>query len=295
MGGIQSVGIYASSSEVTIMALTEKGGKCRLTHFSQQEIPGSDFFNSKQTSSFQHLRTEFFSKKKGENNPVFFSFSPEPVVLRYFKMLKIPKREWGVAIRFEARKYIPFSMEKMESDFMVLPLEKNKNEMEVVLFAVERSCLEHLSLFLQEVGLTAQATETSWLSVLRLLKWNKQLRDKTNEGGILLSLEQDRLGIALFVSGVPYFSREVRWSSSIVDSSSPDIMESVAGEVRLAQEFHRKNFPEKSLTTLYSFGSWGSEKLNNQLSKECEITTIMVDPFLKIKGPLDFHVVYVYV
>lgn len=287
MGGEKSAGIHVSALDVTTIELTKRGTKFELTQLVQQTIPqGTEVLQRSEPGptaqvQLQQLKESF---KLEQGVSAFFSFSPESVVLRYFKMLKIPKKEWETAIRFEARKYLPFNMEQMNSDFIVLPPAKGSNDLEVVFFAVDQSYAQRWTRLVQETWGNITAIETSWLSVLRLLKWNQQLKGKEKEGGILLSLEPDRLGICLFLQGVPYFSREAKWISSIIDPSSPDLIESVAGEVRLAKEFHRKNFPVKELLAIYCAGSWANQAVIAELTKECEIAAVIVDPFLKLEG-----------
>lgn len=289
MGSGKSIGIHVGALDVTTIELTmtKRGAKFELRQLVQQTIPqGTEVFGRSEPGrtaqvQLQQLK-EAFKLEQGVST--FLSFSPESVVLRYFKMLKIPKREWEIAIRFEARKYLPFNMEQMNSDFIVLPPVKRSNDLEVIFFAVDQSYAQRWTRVVQEIWGNVAAIETSWLSVLRLLKWNQQLKGKEKEGGILLSLEPDRLGICLFLQGVPYFSREAKWISSIIDPSSADLIESVAGEIRLAKEFHRKNFPLKELSTIYCVGSWVNQSVVAELTKECEIATVMADPFLKLEG-----------
>lgn len=302
---MKAVGIYASSRDLSVVEITKEGAKCHLTQLVQETIPPEmKLFPSSldsdqpghseqpqkqdlpeedpnQSPVIQYLKESF---KTEEGVPVFFAFPPEPVILQYFKMLKIPRKEWGVAVRFEARKYLPFDLEQMSSDFAVLPFAKGLDQMEVIFFAVDQKYSRNWTSFLQRIGFGPEASETSWISVLRLLLWNQQLKKEAIKGGILVSVEPDRLGVGLFVEGVPYFSREIRWVSSIVDPDSPDLLESVAGDIRLAKEFHRKNFPRRELSHIYVFGTWSGPALNDGLSRECEMDVIEVDPFLKITG-----------
>ncbi len=297
MGGKKSVGIYASSTEINWVEMTKGGDQYELSQIVQQTSPpGTDFLallsvsqdNLKsdvksdlaQTTILEQLRDAF---RVEENHTAYFSFSLDTMVLRYFKMLKIPRREWGTAVRFEARKYIPFNMEQMNSDFIVLPLQKESNEMGVVFFAVDHAQAQGIFLFLQGAGLLPKSSEASWISVLRLLRWNGQLADQ-KQSGFLISLEPTRMGIGLFTEGIPYFSREIKWSSSIINVDSPDLLENITGEIRLAQEFHRKNFQGKEINTAYTFGLWASEELNEKLSRECEVKAVKIDPYLRAGG-----------
>ncbi len=286
---------------MTFVELAERGNKCQLTQFVQEAIPPSvELFDfspenlslDQQLSLFIGRLRDSFSprgeatgkqKQKREIPSLFLSFPQEKVVMRYFKMLKIPKREWQTAIRFEARKYLPFNMEKVNSDFILLPPQKRSAEMEVVFFAIDQSYSERFSLFFKELGWVSTAMETPSLSVLRVLKWNGQLQ-KSSPGGVLLSVEPERLGISLFIEGTPYFSREVRWTASMTEPCSSEMIESIAGEVRLASEFHRKNFPDRELSAVYPFGTFSNEEVAKELSAACEMKAFAVDPYLKISG-----------
>ena len=164
MGRTKSVGIYAGAQDFTLVEVTKRGGRDELTQLVQQTIPqGTQQLTlsslSADPKSLQASKNEPDSQRQQlkesfkleQETPLCFSYPAEPVLLRYFKMLKIPKKEWEVAIRFEARKYLPFNMEQMQSDFIILPLVKGSSEIEVVFFAVDQAYAQRWVSFLQEI------------------------------------------------------------------------------------------------------------------------------------------------
>ena len=93
--------------------------------------------NSGEKKSLDVLIIEAIKKVFKENNVkpdnVVTAISSEDIMVRYFQMPKIPKQEWPSAINFEAKRYIPFRMEEVVSDYQVIQRQPKASSMDVVL------------------------------------------------------------------------------------------------------------------------------------------------------------------
>ena len=59
---------------------------------------------------------------------VIVNLSLENAMLRYFQMPLIPEQEWRTAIKFEAKRHLPFNIEDIFFDFQVVKREETKRQ-----------------------------------------------------------------------------------------------------------------------------------------------------------------------
>lgn len=103
------------------------------------------------------------------NRKVVSTLSEEEAIVRYFQMPRLPRKEWNQAVRFEARKYIPFTLDELVSDFSVVEDKKDKGKMNVVFVAAKKDVVaRHLALF-TKANLKVDHLETLSVSFMRLL------------------------------------------------------------------------------------------------------------------------------
>ena len=60
------------------------------------------------------------------------------VILRTFKMPRLPEEEWATAIHFEGQKHVPFKLNEMIFDYCVLNPDDESPDMKVLFV-----CREH--------------------------------------------------------------------------------------------------------------------------------------------------------
>lgn len=131
----------------------------------------------------------------------------EAGIVRYFQMPKLPPRDQPTAIRFEAKKYLPFKLEELLSDFQVVIAKQDPNVMRVMFYAVKKELVAQYLQVLQEAGITPRSIETSLSSLTRALRRTRQL--EPGKTAALVFVDHDAASIAIVRDELVYLARNV--------------------------------------------------------------------------------------
>lgn len=220
----------------------------------------------------------------------------EEVIVRYFQMPHLPKKERHQAIRFEARKYIPFTLEDLVSDFFVLEEGRGKERMNVVFVAAKRQAVERHTLLLAKAGLQISHLEVLPFSFLRLLhRLNRIPKEKTIG---FVDVDASSSTITLVKQGLPYLVRHVSLESppeapegmetappppSETAAPTPEtpsliqdpLLEKLLDEVRLTLRYYQNQFPAEQVERLLFFGDRIRPGMEEALTKELKLPILI--------------------
>ncbi len=155
----------------------------------------------------------------------------EEVLFRFFSIPEMPKGEWEAAIKFEARKYIPFKTEALVWDYHVHPSPEN-HRLDIVFMAIQRQSYESIVNALRDAGITPAWIEPSTLSLARLVT---PVKDAPPEDfTCLINISDESAHIAIIKDGDPYLARDVslapRADIVAVDDAKEALEEQIAPE-----------------------------------------------------------------
>ena len=161
------VGLYVNQDTVDLVVLKTGLGGPKLIKFGQADIypkgeaqhsgeiipealAGSvsiahDGLSEKTKTKEEYIIEaikKVFRENKVKPGNVVTAIPSEEIMVRYFQMPKIPRQEREAAVSFEAKRYMPFRMEEVVSDFQVLPNKIVQNSMDVVFVAVKKDTIE---------------------------------------------------------------------------------------------------------------------------------------------------------
>lgn len=102
---------------------------------------------------------------------VVTAVSGQSVVVRTITMTAMNLRELKNSVRYEAERYIPYSVEDAQIDGVILrpSIPGDEKNMEVLLMAAPRDVVQKAENVIQKAGLSAQAIELEPIALLRLL------------------------------------------------------------------------------------------------------------------------------
>jgi len=98
-----------------------------------------------------------------------FCISGQDLVIRTFEIPQLPKDELSVAIKFEAKKYIPFKIDELDYDFQVMPNKRNKTNL-VLFVGIKKETLLSYTNISKQLNIKTLALEYSAFSIFRFLK-----------------------------------------------------------------------------------------------------------------------------
>ena len=137
----KTVGIFFSSQGVSIVEFAEKGKAKKyifspypkdITKPSDAATPKDNIFNVFLDSDEEIVA--FLSKciresrVDPENSDIVICIPNRDLIVRFFEIPPIPRKEISATIGFEIKKYIPFKMEDIAYDYQIHPQKKPKTE-----------------------------------------------------------------------------------------------------------------------------------------------------------------------
>ncbi len=207
----------------------------------------------------------------------------EEVIVRYFQMSALPKKEWDQAIRFEARKYIPFTLEDLVSDFFISEEKAEKGKMNVVFVAAKRQVVERHIALLTKASLQISHLEILPFSFMRLLQQLGQMPKEKTVG--IADVDGASCTITLLKNRLPYLVRHVSLETTTEQMQGEDpplpsesasseldpLLEKLLDEVRLTLRYYRNQFPTEEIERLLLFGDHMKVGIEENFSKELKL------------------------
>jgi len=176
------------------------------------------------------------------------------LIIRTFHMPVLPANELYAAVRFEAKKYIPFKVEDLIYDFQV-SLDKANRKNLVLFVGVKKENLDkYISIFAQ-LNIKVSCIEYAGFSILRLIQLAK-IREKGISAVVDIDLaEEDEVNFIVLENGFPLFSRDIILAGEAVYSEAvqpvkvdlAQSLEKLKVEMRISLDFYLRKFPTKNI------------------------------------------------
>jgi len=185
------------------------------------------------------------------------SLSGRDLIVRTFELPTLPPNELGNAVNFEAKKYIPFKVEDLVSDFQVEYDRRNRKNL-VLFVGIKKEALDKYLSILKQLNIKVNNIDYSAFSVLRLLK----LAGLGNRGVVAIIStdiqEEDEANFTVLENGFPVFSRDISLLSSSAggparpeEADSGMVLEKLKTEIRISFDYYHRKYPNKNIESVY--------------------------------------------
>ncbi|GEM_PF-5683094 len=301
------IGIYFGTENVDVLSLSGTFQNPKILTFARSRLPDEKTWRSQtrvegpeagipasstaaQESSQAIARViQTILPKLGVNAvKAFISIPAESVVIRYFQMPTIPSHERKMAIAFEAKKYLPFKLEELITDYEVVTRRSDPALMRVMFFGIKRSSVAMYSSLFQASGITPLCLEPAPISLMRLVRHTGQL--SSGQVAAILHMEHDSATISIARDDLLYLSRNV----SILPGgegmaggpeSPSDLLEALVNETRVSVDYYRRRFlGEPAVQKVIVFGQEMDSKRISDLAGALDLPVVPGNPFSKIAG-----------
>lgn len=136
------------------------------------------------------------------------------VIVKQLTLPLMDESEIANALRFEARKHVPFDVQSMVLDHQVLARNTSERKLDLLLAAVSQQRLERALAPLRELGVEADIVDASPLALANALGAAAREDLPAGEPQLLLDLGHHGSWLTLRQSAQPFFARRLEWGGA---------------------------------------------------------------------------------
>lgn len=195
-------------------------------------------------------------KNNVQADEAIVSISGKDLIVRTFEMPILPRQELDTAINFEVKKYIPFKIEDLISDFQY-QLDKGIQKMRVLFVGIKKDALDNYLNILNQLGIKIKSIEYSAFSILRLLKL-ANIKEKGIITVINIDLaKDDEANFVVLEDSFPLFSRDISLIGGYEEVIKADetqqgaILEKLKREIQISLDYYDRKFPGKNISKIF--------------------------------------------
>ena len=178
------------------------------------------------------------------------------LIIRTFEMPILAAGELPNAVNFEVKKYIPFKVADLVSDFQALPDRASRKNL-ILFVGLKRETLNRYLAILEQLKIKPVSIEYAAFSTIRFL----QLAGQKKKGvvGLLTAgfQEGDEINFTVLADGFPLFSRDINLTVGLADAIKPDnaqlseMLGKLKTEIRISLDYYHRKFPLKNIEKIF--------------------------------------------
>lgn len=220
-GGKKVVGLDVGSYQVKAVELRRSGNKLELVHFGVADVfPGGDPSAAATADLFQ-LKVNAIQQAMAQSRITakhsVSAVSGESIIVRYIQLPEMPEQELRNALRWEAEEYIPFSIEEVNLDSVVLGPSAVPGKVDVLLVSARKDLVnEHVDL-IRAANLIPLIVDVEGFAFLNCFEYN--YKPAPDECVCLVHIGADVTNINIYVSNSSRFSRDIGIAGNAVTQS----------------------------------------------------------------------------
>lgn len=215
------VGLDIGSSLVKVVQLRRGSKGIELERFGVAQIyPGGD----KGNMSIDPSKAKVDAIKRAladariTSKQVLSAVGGEPVIARYIQMHAMPEAELRNALQWEAEGYIPYEIDEVNLDSVILgPSSDGTNKVDVVLVAAKKDLIEDHLRMLRMADITTSCIDVTSFAFLNQFEYNA--RPSPEEVIALIDIGAVTTSISIFRGGVSRFSRDISIAGDTITNS----------------------------------------------------------------------------
>ena len=215
-----TVGLDIGSSIVKAVQLRRSGKGIELEKFGIAEIyPGGD--KKAAAESVRELKIAAVRKALQSANisakQAITAVSGESIIVRYIQLPDMPEDELKNALKWEAEEYIPFHIDEVNIDSVILGKTGEGGKVDVLLVSAKKELVnEHVDL-VRAVGLTPLIIDVDSFAFLNCFEVNYQ--PNPTDVIALINIGAEITSINIYIGGISRFSRDISIAGDTITTS----------------------------------------------------------------------------
>ncbi len=175
---------------------------------------------------------------------VNISFCGSATVIRYVNFLRMSKPELRQALKFEAQKHIPFSLDEVNLDAEILIDGLPENKMLVLIAALKKEFVQQRLKSLEAAGLRPNIIDIDSLALVNAFNFNyPKVEVPEGKSICLLNIGSTISNISIIDNGVPRLSRDIHSGGA---NFTKKLMDIFGIDFKAAEELKLNPDPEKA-------------------------------------------------
>ncbi|MBL7198385.1 MAG: pilus assembly protein PilM [Candidatus Omnitrophica bacterium] len=278
--GKRVIGIFFGIDNLEIAEIENKNlidQYCTPYVLSPEEKETS--FNEIDKNKLATILQKALKEKAIETKDAIVSLPIRNIILRSFFMPIMPREELDAAIKFEAKKYIPFRLENLIYDYQSYRLKEDKGRKSRILFVgIKKELLQKYSFALEQSDLKIKYIEPSAVSLLRALIFKEKVDRRQTQA--VVGVNNKGGNIIISDSGIPTFINDFKFSTttSEEDQMQNDILLArLANDIRLAVDYYQRHTSKTKIGSIVLCYEEISQEVIDGLKKEIDIPITSVE------------------
>ncbi|MDD4909979.1 MAG: pilus assembly protein PilM [Candidatus Omnitrophica bacterium] len=288
----KKIGVFFGKSSITI---AESQGKDIINYL---QVPSSGLKSTETDGKAPEdvriiaaLQEEIRASRL-ETKEAVLSIPSEDLIIRFFSLPPMPKRELPSSISFEVKKFIPFKVEDLVFDFQAR-LNKEAKKLDCVFIGIKKDTLEKYVSISTQSGFRILSIEPGFFSVLRLLRPKKDIvNNKQNVAIVDLGVTGEEGNITFLKSGFPEFSRELKLplQEEGGQSGQEGYAAQLSNEIRISLDYFRRLFPNIAIDRVFFLSRPENKAVVEGLSMDLGLKSSFIDTTELIKSDLPYSI-----
>ena len=199
----ESVGLDVGKYSVKVIAIEGRSGDKTLTAYNIKRVP-PDLEEGKSQQCIKEALEEIDLHPERVN----LSISGPDVIVRFINLPRMSREQLKSALVFEAEKYIPFNINEVILDFIILGDAPETGQMRVLLAAAKREPVEKLVRTVEALNINVNIMDTDPFAMFNtFIEASPPLED---EGNAFLDLGHSQTDVLISIDGTPCFMRQIQ-------------------------------------------------------------------------------------
>lgn len=245
-GSKASVGVDIGTNSVKVVQLKRSGSGVELEKaatvaiYPDGEKPGDPAEQRRMTVD---AVKSALSQANITSKTSVSSVSGESIIVRYLQLPNMPEDELKKALQWEAEEYIPFRLDEVNIDSMVLgPSAGQDDRVDVLLVSAKKDLIEeHLSV-IREAGLSAKTVDVDSFAFLNCYENNYDLN--AGECLALINIGSEKTGISIMHDGQSRFTRDITVGGQTITTAIRSHSRCSWAEAESLKSIHGANPPD---------------------------------------------------
>lgn len=214
------IGLDIGSRVVKVAELKRAGEVVTLEKFGIQDIyPNGrkeDAGGDKRRAQIEAIK-ETIARSKSKPKQTITAVRGESVITRNIQLPEMPEEELRNALQWEAEEYIPFHIEDVNLDSVILGHSPEGNKRDVLLICARKEIINDQIDIINEVGLIPFIIDVDSFAFLNCFEYNYQ--PSSEEVVALINIGADITSINIYFGGVSRFSRDISVAGDTITAS----------------------------------------------------------------------------